>query len=146
VGGVLASVGRVAEGEAHILRAIELYPDHARAWFNLGVLRFEDYRYADAVPCFERALKLQRPYPMAVANLAAALNGLQRFPEAVRLLRGAADEIHGNAIARAQFAIALVETGDVTGARRELDVVRRLSPQTAEDLQAYFQSKGVPIR
>ena len=146
LGAVLAHVGRVAEGESHLRRAIELAPNHARAWYNLGLVRFEAYRHVEAVPCFEQALKLKRPYPLAVANLAASLNVLARSQEAVRLLQSASEEIQDNAIARAQFAIALTQTGDLAGAWREFEAVRRLSPAIAADLQSYFQARGVRSR
>lgn len=49
---------RYAAAEARYRAALEKYPTFLRAWDDLGILYFATARYADAIPCFTRALAL----------------------------------------------------------------------------------------
>ncbi len=46
------------KAEADYRGAVKRYPTFLRAWVNLGVLYYSSGRYADAVPCFSKAVEL----------------------------------------------------------------------------------------
>lgn len=46
------------KAEAAYLVAVKRYPTFLRAWVNLGILYYSSERYAEAVPCFSKAVGL----------------------------------------------------------------------------------------
>ena len=66
--------------------AYEIYlaqsPDSPEAWHNLGVALSEMNRYADAIPCFDKAVDLAPGNPAGWRNRGTALMNLERFDEA----------------------------------------------------------------
>jgi tetratricopeptide (TPR) repeat protein len=71
LGNVYYEQKRLPEAESRLRRAVEKFPTFIRAWDNLGVLYFTDERYADAVPCFTKAITL--------GDMQARLYGLLAF-------------------------------------------------------------------
>lgn len=63
LGNVYYEQKRLVDAEDHFKQAIEKFPTFARAWDNLGVLYFTSDRYAEAVPCFTKALVLGTSEP-----------------------------------------------------------------------------------
>ena len=55
-------LGKFDEAEAAFLRAVELVPDHAKPWFNLGKLYLSQRRLEQARYALEQSLKT-RPSP-----------------------------------------------------------------------------------
>lgn len=138
----LADSGRTAEAEAHLRRAVELDPRMADAWFDLGTLRFDGGRYAEAVPYFEKAVSLAPEHARAWIDLAASWNGLGRADEAVRAIGRAPPEVAREPLARAQVALALARLGDLAGARREVEALRRAAPAIAAQVGAFVESQA----
>jgi Flp pilus assembly protein TadD len=104
----LSEIGRFAEAEK-ILRAV--FDDanaadsiHAEARFRLGAIFNKQNRFADAVPQFEEALKLEPDMVMAHMQLGGALLQLKRLPEAERELRKAY-ELGGTSAGAAQLLL-----------------------------------------
>jgi len=58
LGNAYYTVGMTAKAEARYLSAVRRYPSFLRAWSNLGILYYATERYADAVPCFSKAVVL----------------------------------------------------------------------------------------
>jgi tetratricopeptide (TPR) repeat protein len=146
LGVALSDAGRRSEAEAQFRKAIALDPKAAAPWYDLGTLRFDASRYAEAIPFFEQAIARRPGYADAYANLGACWNGLGRSADAVKVLTGARDVIRDHPLARAQLALALAQVGDLAGARREADAVRRLSPGIAAQVQGYIDSRVAPPR
>jgi len=69
----LQTEGKVQQAAEHYARAIELQPDYAPAYNNLGVLQRSMGRADDAIATYRRALSLKGNYPDAHYNLANAL-------------------------------------------------------------------------
>ena len=57
--GILASQSDVEEAEALLRKAVSLAPDYALAFLDLGRLFQEQHRYAEAIECFQRTIRLQ---------------------------------------------------------------------------------------
>jgi hypothetical protein len=60
----LADAGRAAEAEAHLRRALEIYPEYAQMHYNLAVLLARRGARADAVSHLRRAIELAPGNPL----------------------------------------------------------------------------------
>jgi tetratricopeptide (TPR) repeat protein len=58
LGNVHYAADNIAESEKLYRSAVKRYPEFVRAWINLGVLYYTSSRYAEAIPCFSRAVVL----------------------------------------------------------------------------------------
>jgi len=58
LGNAYYAAGMSAKSEARYISAVKRYPTFLRAWSNLGILYYSTGRYADAVPCFSKAVVL----------------------------------------------------------------------------------------
>jgi protein O-mannosyl-transferase len=92
LGLALADEGKADEGEAAILRALEIKPGYPDAWYNLGTIQGRDARLASAEESFKRSISLRSAYPSAHCNLAVVLwrrgqkeAAMKHYEEAIRL-------------------------------------------------------------
>ncbi|VBB33707.1 unnamed protein product [Acanthocheilonema viteae] len=60
---------RSVEAEQLLLKAIEIKPNFAAAWMNLGLAQLAQKRYKDAENSFVQALSLRFPYPDCSYNM-----------------------------------------------------------------------------
>jgi tetratricopeptide (TPR) repeat protein len=58
LGNVYYSAGQTDKAEIRYLSAVKRFPSFIRAWTNLGVLYYTADRYAEAAPCFSKAITL----------------------------------------------------------------------------------------
>lgn len=56
---ILGALGQREDAERHYLRSLELDPDYAQCWKNLGSLLFELNRADEGMRCLDRALELK---------------------------------------------------------------------------------------
>ncbi len=75
--------GAPAEAEAAYRQALELSPDHADAWINLGALLCEAKRCAEAVELYDQAIRRCPDEPLLHFNRAIALEDQGRHKEAI---------------------------------------------------------------
>jgi TolB-like protein/class 3 adenylate cyclase/Flp pilus assembly protein TadD len=78
-------IGRSAETEAHVSEALRLSPRDPRApmfMFNVGVAKLWDAADAEAVVWLRRSVEINRNWPIAHFQLAAALAHLGKLDEA----------------------------------------------------------------
>jgi Flp pilus assembly protein TadD len=68
--------GRRSEALTHLRRAVELRPDQASGYFNLGRTALTAGNVDEAVECFRRALNLQPDSPIFRSLLEKALSQL----------------------------------------------------------------------
>ena len=100
--------------------AVKANPEDGAAWKRLGSALFDDERYADAVPAFQRAVALN-PGDAALLSLLGeaifkAAGGGTMPPAAVEAFRKALAIDPGDPVARYHLAIAKDLTGDHEGA------------------------------
>lgn len=86
----LIEEGRFQDAEQELLRALMLNPSHAEAWNNLGALRIDLKRYAEAKDALTRALENKKDYADAELNMAIVLWYLGDAAAAAHLERAAA--------------------------------------------------------
>jgi tetratricopeptide (TPR) repeat protein len=58
LGNAYYAANQVDKAETNYRNAVNRYPTFLRAWVNLGVLYYSAGRYAEAVPCFSKAVEL----------------------------------------------------------------------------------------
>lgn len=125
-------------GEAirHFQRAIELDPDMARAYDNLGLCYYYQNQNDLAVTNFERAITLDRasPHPSAwpYLNLAITQQFLNQLADAERNLREAIRLDPGLAKAHFQLGTVLEDRGQLEAALASLREASRLEPNYPE--------------
>ena len=82
LGNAYYSAKQIDKAEARYRSALRRYPSFIRAWNNLGVLCYTAGRYADAIPCFTKAVVLGDHDPMTFGLLAYSLEKEQDYVSA----------------------------------------------------------------
>lgn len=74
---VLGALGETDEAEKHYLRCLELKPDYAQAWKNLGSLFIQMDKHESGMECFDKALRYKPN--LVEAHLSKAIAFLLTF-------------------------------------------------------------------
>ncbi len=118
---------------AHYRRAIELKPDHARAYSNLGKALLKTGDTAGAIAAFETSLELQSASAEVRVNYANALARIpDRLPQAVAEYRRALDTAPGYALGHYNLGRALATLGRPAEAMAAYRRALQLAPDHAD--------------
>ena len=101
-----AGLGSLQESVKSYKKAIELNPNYAKAFYNLGGVYHEMEMMKDSIQCYKKAISLDPYFSEAHNNLGNVYKGLKRMDEAVKSFQNAID-ISPNYI-EALFSLALV--------------------------------------
>ncbi len=71
------------------LRAVEMDPKNADAWYGLGRIRYTEQRFSDALSCFQRVLTLVPKSVKAENNLGLTYEALNHLDSAIAAYRQA---------------------------------------------------------
>ncbi len=82
-----AEKGGTSEAIALLRRSVELNPDHAATWFNLGFLLQGDQAHEQAIEAFDRAITLDAKLDRAHYGKALSLIKLGRLEESIVVLQ-----------------------------------------------------------
>ncbi len=126
---VLHRLGRLAEAEICLLRAIEVKSGYSTAWTWLGRIQAAANKPAEALESFEKALQLNAYDPDARAGKTVALMALKRWPEAVAAARAMLDLQSDSAEGWMYLASALEASGDPNGGERARARAREYDPR-----------------
>src|SRR4030095_15399411 len=85
----LRQQGRFADARVTAERALEIEPDNAAAWFNLGAALGALSELQSAEAAYRRALQTNPSYPEAWSNLAGLLGATGRGEEQLAAYRKA---------------------------------------------------------
>lgn len=90
MGNILGALGELEEAELHYRRSLEIDPDNAKAWHNLGTLLVKLRRRDEGISCLDKALDLNPELLPAICTRASVSamspNGSK---EAIRLMERA---------------------------------------------------------
>jgi tetratricopeptide (TPR) repeat protein len=81
--------GEHERAEEQLEKAVELSPDYAAAWVNLGAQHIFLKRYEEALQDLTRAAEISRPTAMILSNMAYAQYSLHRYADGTRSAREA---------------------------------------------------------
>ena len=96
---------KYTEAEAHFLKAIQFDPKFGSPHFGMGAVRSGQGRWAEAIPYYQKFLKLDRlPYSPAHSELGYAYLNTKQYPQAKVALTRALEINPDNA--QAYFALA----------------------------------------
>jgi hypothetical protein len=99
-------------------------PNDVEALFELGYQLIEQSMHDIAATVLMRAHKLEPDAPGLLSELAVALEGAGLHGEVCRVLRKAPKVLHESTSCRYLLAFNTLMTGDIEGARQELEKVR----------------------
>ena len=117
----LCELGRREEARADLERALQIDPNFADAWNNIGVERQYIGEADSALVAFRRCMEINPEHGYARRNEADLLLELGRAGEALPIYQQLLATKPGNGSLLALIAHCLIETGDAAGARATLD-------------------------
>jgi len=134
-------------------KAIELDPNYAAAYNNLGTALSDLKRYDEAEVAYRKAIELDPNDALTYNNLGAALNDLKRYDEAEAILRKALELDPNDALAYTNLGAALRELKRVDEAETILRKALELDPNDAlaynnlgaalNDLKRYDEAEAI---
>ena len=128
IGSCLGDLGRFAEAEAFLRRALTRVDD-ALTHYNLGFVLTRVGRLPDAIAEYERALARDPNHLAALTNLASVLVRQGQLERAARELTRALEIEPANAAARTNLGLLLAQQGHMEQAGREFQEALRIDPQ-----------------
>lgn len=129
------NAGRAA---AYLERAVEIAPDFANAWNDLGVLANQRRDFARAEQYFREALDAAPEAFAPLVNLGGVLLAQEKLEEATRLNARAVSERPDDALANAQLGLCYFHLGEEGLALKYLIEAKRLDPAHFTHPQAFL--------
>lgn len=143
----LLALGRNAEAERGFLESLRLHPGFVLPYYNLGKLAAQRGDRARAAQYFLDALAAEpdnaQSYCVAGHQLWQFAQTPDQKRDALKILNRCVDMDPGNAGARAELAIALLDLGHRRSALHELRTALSMEPANPAILKI-FESLGVP--
>jgi Tfp pilus assembly protein PilF len=118
----------VAAAAAHLERAVELAPDYASAWNNLGTIAYQTQQYEKAERHFRRALEADPGAFEPLVNLGGVLVTLGKHAESLPYNLHAVLSRPHDALANSQLGMSYYFTGNLALAEKHLKAAKRLDP------------------
>jgi superkiller protein 3 len=140
LGILLTKQGRIAEAIEQYRKAIELNPNRAEFYNNLGNLLAKQNQTDEAIEQFQKALEVEPDYAKAHYNLANILTAQGRWDEAIEHYQRALKQMPDSTHAHYQLGLALQSRGKFTAAIAQFQKVLELDPRhvTAQNNLAWL--------
>ena len=132
LGNAAAAQERPAEAAAHYRKALELQPDLAAAWCNLGHVQAEVGEREEAARCFGQALALKPDFPDALVGVGNLHTAAERLEDAAACYRRALAIDPSLAEAQLNLGHALKDQGEREDALAAYRAALALRPDYAE--------------
>lgn len=132
--------GHFAEAEAAFRKLTQLDPTAAVPYANLGLVYFEERKFTEAIPVFQRALKLDSSLSNARYFLAMSLSEVGRYDQA---LPGLEEGFRSEADPKLKRLLGLHLEKAYTGVQRDRDAVEVALHLTAlypNDAEVLYQT------
>jgi Tfp pilus assembly protein PilF len=127
-----------AGAEQHLERAVEMAPQFAQAWNNLGTIAYQTLRYWQAEQRFREALRQDPSAYEPLVNLGGVLINVHKLDEALEVNVHAVLVRPTDALAQSQLGMAYFETGQSDLAVKHLEIARRIDPAHFSHPQIYL--------
>ncbi len=125
---------------------VAIAPDHAPAWFDIGVVEYNRGDFPNAEKAYKEALRIDPIYYRANANLASTYRQMERYPEANAQYKLAEVGIKDDPDLYLEWGFCLGKTNEWDKAVATLDQARKLSPAAVDDSNlgwAYYNAAQV---
>lgn len=116
------------EASVHLSRALQIAPQFAAAWNQLGTIAYQSGRYRDAEANFRRALDADPASFEPLVNLGGVLLNLGRPQEATSYNERAVARRPNDALANSQLGLSYFDLNDLDRAEKYLTTAVRLDP------------------
>jgi Flp pilus assembly protein TadD len=128
-------LGDLADADKWMLRAVQMSPSDADAWYGLGRVRYTEQRFSDALSCFQQALKFSPKSVKAENNIGLAYEATNQTNAAVAAYRqaiewqneGPRDQISEQPLLN--LGIVLLHRGELAEAEPLLTKAAALAPK-----------------
>lgn len=120
--------GRVPEAIAAYRKMLEIHPEHAPSWANLGTLLRQQGHFSAALVCASRAIEISPGKASYLTNYGNCLGDLDRLQEAVAAHAAAVEDAPDEFLMRYNYAIALREAGDYAESLAQFDIACAMNP------------------
>jgi tetratricopeptide (TPR) repeat protein len=117
-----------ASAVRHLERAVEIAPEFAGAWNNLGTVSYQTRNFARAEECFREALRQDPAAYEPLVNLGGVLINLNKLDEALELNVHAVLIRPNDALANAQLGMVYFDVGNFDAAIKYLERARQADP------------------
>jgi len=128
-------LGDWADADKWTLRAVQMSPSDADAWYSLGRIRYSEQRFSDALSCFQQVLKLSPKSVKAENNLGLAYEATNQMDAAIAAYRqaiewqnqGPHDQLSEEPLLN--LGVVLLHRGELTEAEALLTQASALAPK-----------------
>jgi tetratricopeptide (TPR) repeat protein len=132
-GSQLLAKGDALSSIVYLEQAIAEYPEHYKAYYDLGVAHFRLAQQTEAEQAFQKAIDLTKGnFAAPQFGLGAILCQKAEFPQAVALLQRALELEPGSAVGKYYLAWAQFGLNRLTEAERTLEQALLRNPNLAE--------------
>lgn len=90
-------LGNESQAIKKFRESLQLDPDNAEAWNNLGAILGGNNKHAEAKDCFEKAVRLRPNYVNAWRGLAVSEKNLKHYDRSMEICEKIEEELHGSA-------------------------------------------------
>lgn len=136
----LSNSGRFAEAAEHYRAALNTHPT-ANNYFQLGLVFAKTAQYGQAEENLKKSIELKPNFSEAYFNLAVIYAKSKRLQDAMDNLKQAIHHKPDYVEAHFYLAQAYLAGGDKSSANQEYQVLTKLDPNTAQQLQELMQQK-----
>jgi Flp pilus assembly protein TadD len=128
-------LGDWTDADKWTLRAVQISPSDADAWYSLGRIRYSEQRFREAISCFQQVLKLSPKSVKGENNLGLAYEATNQVDAAAAAYRqaiewqdqGPRDQLSEEPLLN--LGIVLLHRGELTEAETLLTKAETLAPK-----------------
>jgi len=118
----------IAAAVAHLEKAVQIAPQFAAAWNNLGTIAYQAHQYARAEANFRKALDQDIGSFEALVNLGGVLINEHKLNEALAYNLDAVRFHPNDALANSQLGLTYAAQGNLDLGQRYLEIAKRIDP------------------
>ena len=118
----------VAAAVAHLEKAVQIAPQFAAAWNNLGTIAYQTRQYTRAEADFRKALDQDPGSFEALVNLGGVLINEQKLDEALSYNSDAVRARPNDALANSQLGLTYAARGNLDLGQKYLEIAKRIDP------------------
>jgi Tfp pilus assembly protein PilF len=118
----------VEQAVKRLEHSVELAPQFADAWNNLGTMAYQSQQYERAEKCFRMAMEQDPRAYEPLVNLGGVLINNHKLDEALMYNQDAVLQRPNDALANSQLGLTYFVTGNFDLAVKYLEVARRIDP------------------